>query len=248
METDSGIHWKYVCLLANSVKHWPGRCVAGIELERQSNGGFVWTKRWIRPVSMVKDREEALDPEQIRIGGKRVFRPLDIAKIPFLRHAGNGIQPENWVVDSSRRWQWMGQGQLEDLLAAVDEPRDLWNEPGPWAKRDRVSPQFLASMSGLRSLYLVRPKRLHIEYSVEPLESENYPKSRRRAHFWYGGVKYNVALTDPAIDEKYFRCRPVQEGKVVIELGESLLCMSYTPKFSGFHYKIAAAILELRSS
>ncbi|MGD0464112.1 MAG: hypothetical protein ABSB74_16645 [Tepidisphaeraceae bacterium] len=70
---------------------------------------------------------------------------------------------------------------------------------------------------------------------------------RRRALFNYNGRPYEFSLTDPVMD-KY--CSPFpkpEDGIKTVELdsaGNCLLCVSLTPPFNDYHYKIVATVIE----
>jgi hypothetical protein len=62
-------------------------------------------------------------------------------------------------------------------------------------------------------------------------------------------VEYNLPLTDPLVMDRYEREMP-QVGEPAREIalpsgGECLLCVSLTREYKGFHYKVAATVVEL---
>jgi hypothetical protein len=60
-------------------------------------------------------------------------------------------------------------------------------------------------------------------------------------------VTYNLAITDPDIDRKYFRPFPgnLEEVKQIpLNPDNCLLCISLAPEFNGYHYKLIAKVIE----
>src|SRR5882672_7368633 len=97
---------KRIVILANSVKHDPGRCIAGREIIELEGGGLR-PARWVRPVSTVGEGE--LRPAHTRVSDGRPIQVLDIVDVPLLDPAQDPSQPENWIVDPARLWTRIGQ-------------------------------------------------------------------------------------------------------------------------------------------
>ena len=86
-----------------------------------------------------------------------------------------------------------------------------------------------------------------MEVSTFYNEFEGREKKRRRGKFFYNGVRYNLAITDPEIDRKYFRPFPgIDDGvrQIPMDVNNCLLCISLAPEFNGYHYKLIATVIE----
>jgi hypothetical protein len=247
--------WKYICVLANSEK-LGARCVAGIELRKSADGRFEYAGRWIRPVSSRGGAGGAVNTSERKYADGAEPQPLDIAEVPLLKHAGDEMQPENWVLDPRQKWKRIRNVGVDKLENVEDTPDDLWLDPGE--KVRRISPAFLRSIKERRSLYLIRPESIQLEVYPDFNPFHERDVTKRDAVFVYKGTKYRLPMHDPRMREKY--CPHDKSGvdkKNVIPLengGGYFLCISYTSEFrgyhsmsesKGYHYKIAATILEL---
>jgi hypothetical protein len=78
-------------------------------------------------------------------------------------------------------------------------------------------------------------------------EYKGYNQKKRRGKIWYKGLLYNLSITDPEMDSKYFFPFPgIDEGVKEIELNADgcLICVSLTPEFQGYHYKVISKVIE----
>lgn len=235
-----------MCVLANSTKY-NERCVAGIEMIKDEAGVFQRTQTWLRPVSGRPVVAGALSlPERAYEDGSDPC-VLDVARVPLLGPAHDPIQPENWQVDTAQRWQRIGRVRIERIHAALEQPESLWLAPGS-CKPDRIPPGFLKTQREIRSLHLIQPESIHLEIYHATNAWRNLVTLRREAVFTYNGQEYRLSVTDPAIEKKYDPHPDLSAPPRVIELAAGnrcYLCVSYTPEYHGFHYKIVASILEL---
>lgn len=124
----------------------------------------------------------------------------------------------------------------------IERPKDLWLVPG--VKQDRVTSQCLLSEKEHQSLYLIQP--VNFRFLVEINTWEGVDKKRVRGVFSYNEMTYNFSMTDPLVSRKYFPDFPnVPDGFVELERsGTILICVSLTPEFNGYHYKIVATVIE----
>ncbi len=228
---------KRVHILANSVKN-SQHCIAGRELvERDGRRSFG---EWIRPVSRHGGGELSWFDCQLPNG--QLPKVFDVVDVPLEAHEGSICQPENWFIERHRPWRRVTiEGEFPELI--VDSPQLLWPEAA--ARGDRISPKALAKLNCGHSLYLIEVSRFRIELSWRDYEGEL--GMRRRALFNYNGRAYEFSLTDPVMD-KY--CSPFpkpEDGIKTVNLdsaGDCLLCVSLTPPFNGYHYKIVATVIE----
>lgn len=237
---------KQICVLANSAKN-KNRCVAGLEIQRDASGEIQWGN-WIRPVSP-HDNGAVNFPE--RRLANRAHHPepqlLDLIEISLKHHEADPVQPENWLIAAGGNWRWLGSIPWREILPREERPVDLWLENRKLP--ERVSSGYLAREKNLPSLYLIRPRKIHLEIHTEYNRAEGRNKRVRRVLFSYNWFDYDLPLTDVDIEQRYFPVFPGEkEGVRRIDLASGnncLLCLSLTPVFNGFHYKVVATILEL---
>ena len=112
---------------------------------------------------------------------------------------------------------------------------------------DRISPHRLAELRPGFSLCVIKPEELTLAWFSEMNMFKHRPQSKFRARFTYNGLMYELSLTDPLASERFCKPMPaVGERPRTLALKSAhgpLLCLSLTPVFSGFHYKVAATIL-----
>jgi len=199
-----------VVILANSVKH-NQHCVAG---KCVTNG------QWIRPVSNIHGAELSHTQAQCKNPyGTFNVKPLQKVYMGLSTHAPLSHQPENYLIDCSV-WRQNYRIPNQDLDQYLDEPDDLWGSA------DRVPYARIASGDLVieQSLYLVAVKKLN-------LYRNQY--NRRRASFLYGGINYDLAVTDPNVDS-------VIDGNQNVK---GILCVSLGEVYQGSCFKIVAGIL-----
>lgn len=229
-----------IIVLANSYKKKPGRCVAGREL---GDGGIVGN--WLRPISDQPEGE--LLPRHMKTSDGAPLAPLDIVDVPVSEYANDAIHPEDWIVDRSQEWTRAGEFNPKTLGTLKENPEDLWLEPSVGS--DRVTSEFLLERPEHQSLYLIRPEEFKVELSVRQYPDNPYPSKRRRAHFFYNGHDYEMNLTDPVFTDRYCGALPAV-GEPVVTVhpphgDKCLLCVSITPLYRDYHWKVVATILEL---
>jgi hypothetical protein len=229
--------FKRIVVFANSIKKH-ARCVAGVETDDDIGG-------WIRPVSGQSEGE--LEPRHMRVNDGKALKVFDIVDVPVTRCLNDRVHPEDWVVDATQSWKRVSQLNPRNLRAFEEFPVDLWLEP--LAKTDRVAGKFLRARHGHQSLYLVRPNDLRIELSCVHNQHKNIEQKKTRAKFSYDTHGYDMGLTDPIFNDRYCTVFPALGAKPLIVRpphgDECLICVSLTPEFNGYHYKVVASILEL---
>jgi Dual OB-containing domain len=234
---------KRILVLANSVRKFPCRCIAGREVA--STNPFAFGS-WVRPVSR-KSAGELTQLER-RLPDGSGPRLLDIIAVPVDGTTGEPDQPENHFISGDKPWKRIGSVQWGVLDRLVEDPGSLWIEEGK--RRDRISADALqAGRSGHQSLYLIRPEDLELRFWTDYNLADGKHKRTRLAVFRYGGVTYDLALTDPLIAERHVPQFPeVEDGMVTVPLPRgTMLCVSLTHPWQGHHYKVAATVFESRT-
>jgi len=214
---------KRIVILANSIKHDPGRCIAGRELSADKVphiGG------WIRPVSTVGEGE--LRSPHMQVSDGRPISVLDIFDVPLVSRGADPSQPENWIIDGSVRWNRVGRWPVDRLNELAESPVDIWCQPG--SKLDRASAEFIGVNPPIQSLYLLALPKAYIHRNRW---------NKIRLSFTYAGIPYDLSVTDPLV-----RGRLERQGDDSYEVTSPRICVSLAPAFEGNHYKIVATIIE----
>jgi len=231
-----------IVVLANSIK-LGGRCVAGREFWTGSGASFG---DWIRPISDKPHGE--LDPPHMHMQDGRSLVVLDVVDVPLTRYANDPVHPEDWVIDVSTPWKRRGRFNAEQLAELEEKPRNLWLESAQ--RPDRASPAFMRATPNHRSLYLVRPMDFEVRAWVEQNVETHEVKRKSRAHFIYNGQEYQFGFTDPEFTNRHLKVFPALGAPPMIVRppyrDRCLICVSLTPLFNGFHYKVVATVLELK--
>jgi hypothetical protein len=227
---------KRVLILANSVKKGQ-HCIAGREII--DPGATMPYGNWIRPVS--RQSEGELTRSDCAFENSQLPRVWDVVDVPVDECEGSVSQPENWFIDPTAFWVKVGDQPGFGLpLVYAENPPDLWFDPND--RVDRVSPVALAALNRNQSLYLVAVTDFRIEIDWHSYGGYH----RRRAQFRYASRHYDLSLTDPAMESHCSPFPPRGQSKIV-ELptgGDKILCVSLTPEFNGYHYKVVATVLE----
>lgn len=230
---------RYICVLANSIK-FGGRCIAGKEvIPAAKSNGYQLTQTWLRPLGQ-SARGELSYSEYIC--GNDIPGVLDIVEIPFDRPSPVVGQPEDWSIHPNRKWIKHGSFATTVIPQLLDSPIGLWLEDPVHA--DRVSTSWLTSHNS-PSLALVAATNLQIFLQASTDFNSGKAILKRRCRFDYQGISYDLALTDPVMQSKYFPKFPAcQAGPVTPGPSKSsVVCVSLSPALNGMHYKLAAAIL-----
>lgn len=218
-----------VCL-ANSIKHYPSRCIAGKEWSAAGPGG------WLRPVADYRIDEGAVPQASSRLQDGTQPQVLDVLQIPFDSAVPHGCQVENHLIRGGP-WQKQGRLQWAHLEGMVEVHRDLWgagNSSGN-GLNDRLSQQEAARQHD--SLRLVRPENLRIVVSTTGAAFNN-PRKGMRASFNIGRTPYSLKITDPRYTE---RMREYDED-VEYHLQNSIICVSISEPLNSYHYKLIATV------
>lgn len=232
---------KQIIILANSIKHWPGVCIAGREVV--SEGGTYHLSSWIRPVSE-HGEGELLRNECVLRSGKQP-QVFDFVELPLSRQMDDPLQPENWLIDTSERWRSVNSAYEKPEFSLLKEsPKSIWVEPG--GRLDRVSAVYLKGKRLKASLRMIHVPKIQARFEWN--EWDGRYKQRRRALFFYNGTQYEINITDPVFSERHRSEFPAKGNRpntfTVAPPGGCYLCVSLAPEFNGYHYKVVATVIE----
>lgn len=231
---------KKFVVLSKSIKYGQN-CVAGREINH--NESELTLGPWIRPVSDHDKGAVSTLEIMLKDGGLPHF--LDIIEIEVDRNENNPIQPENWLIEK-KRWKKTGRIDVDSVFKHfIERPANLWE--GSFCQPDRISTDEYIRSEYNSSLCIIKPETFSMEICVIFNEFEGREQKRRRGKFLYNGVNYDLAITDPEIDRKYFRHFPgIDDGikQITMDVEKCLLCISLTPEFNGYHYKLIATVIE----
>ena len=128
-----------------------------------------------------------------------------------------------------------------------EHPRHLWLESEDHP--DRAGGSYVRSLPRHQSIYMVRPQNFHVEVHSEHNTFKNKDQRKTRAKFGFHDQDYALNVTDPIFTARYCSNPPaVGEAPKAVHppAGDNcLLCVSLTPDFNGYHYKVVATVLEL---
>ena len=224
---------KIVCLAKS--RKLGGLCFAGKEILRNNIIG-----NWIRPISLRESEE--ISPNECEY--ENGCRPdlLDIIEIPMVKHKPTCFQCENYLIDDKYFWLKDDVFNKKNLVQLCDHPKSLWepHDSTYYGVNDRVREAFVDDLKN--SLYLITPSSLSILVQNEGGEFGN-PKQKVRARFKYNGENYLFPITDPDIEEIYYR---MGIGRYPIQNPEDsfFLCVSIGLPYDGYCYKFVASIIK----
>lgn len=211
-----------------------------MEVEPVDDGKWRLSKNWIRPLSHREGGE--INSIESRLSNNRQPRILDLVEVPLQAPARVEGQPEDWLIQQNSRWTYRGRFAPDVLARLLEEPENLWLEFPH--RSDRVSPDFLRQ-HGLPSLYLIQCSALRL-FITEFVNDLGQTLKKRRARFRHNGANYDLALTDPEMQWRYFPDFPhTNAGEIAGGPDpDSILCVSLAPEFKGRHYKLVAGVIE----
>lgn len=205
----------FLCL-ANSTKPG-GRCIAGVQLEKNSEG--------LHKIRRSNNRPEWLRPVSSDVGGAiplqfaEHIEVLDIVECTCIKKVPSGHQIENFLVNlkSIKRIGSLGHKGVvlqNNVLSGICESRcDLWGSSSAVSQIQKDS------------LCLIRPD------DPKPYKS-SYNKCRIKFRYGKPKIEYDLPITDPN-----FNCG-TQFGK------DAYLTISLAgEKCKGEYYKLVAAVI-----
>jgi hypothetical protein len=234
---------KTFLVLANSIRRGC-HCIAGREMFQREGKWFYGP--WIRPVSQQGEGE--VPTQECLYSNGTQPAVLDVAEVTLTAKQECTHQPENYLIDSSARWQKIDTIPGSSLATIEEHPAHLWLQV--YGRSDRIlTTVAVASLVPFQSLYLIRPANLRFRIWEAVDEFRGGPRKQRRAIFTFAGTEYNLTITDPTMEARYFRPFPAlnQPPKEIVPRapGNVLLVVSLAAPFTdGYHYKVVATVLE----
>lgn len=206
-----------VIILAASDKY-SNSCVGGVDSK---------TGEWIRLVSSDKKICEALTPEMITFENGVKCSPFDKVNVSVIKKIPIGHQPENLLIDETKKFRKIERVSLEDILQVhpvengrEDVRRFLANEH-PYFNSQEI-------LEIKRSLYLIEVRNLKIYKNAH---------NKYKATFNYLGKDYiNISMTDPT-----YKVENDCEYKTAI----IMLSLGTLPFDDGNFYKFVVKIFPL---
>ena len=208
--------------MGNSYKNG-GRCLAGIEVKKTSNGYSVvkdnaGSPKWIRPV-MANDHHGI--PESM----VKAFGMLDVLEVNISNEVPVGAHSENvHFCNINKVGRYNGS-----LLSLCDEGHSLI-----FGNRGKAVSEEVFSTGGY-SLMFVKPTDLFIES-----QQNDYGHEKYRIQFTYMGNRYDFPLTDP----EYIALLQRGQRECGNRKDELYLTLSLGVNFNDWHYKLVAGVVE----
>jgi hypothetical protein len=221
---------RIVCL-ANSYKH-DHRCVAGISLV---------TRQWVRLVG--RQIPGCLTVKEASYSDGKQAAPLDVFEAEFNEKCGSNSHPEDVFV-TGRPWR---------LLPRGDEARYLEQISEHISRRSSILQGYSDCVSADRVMETPRERSLEL---IEPEDlwwwiREDRSKRKNRAIFRVSRatrVRYDLAVTDPVwLDQLHLLPAGIYPHSFLFKdrPPRTLLTVSLSELFEGYHYKLVAAVVCL---
>jgi ATP-dependent DNA helicase RecQ len=219
----------FVCLASS--RKYGGFCIAGKDWTDDKIGD------WIRPVSLQENGELGYD--EILLDNGNFPQCLDVISISTNGAAPHPYQKENIRIAENSSWLWRGRLSPEMLYRMTDDVDELWPNGfhSAHGNNDRVPEKTLLE-NAQPSLYLISPDNLTI------LVSDDIDGRKKvRAEFSYRKNHYRLSVTDPVVEKIYLS---KDQGIYPQDNRAIYLTASLSEPFSGYCYKLAAAIILSR--
>lgn len=235
------VTWKRLLILANSIKK-NARCIAGREFANGGNG--IIPGNWIRPISSIGEGE--LLPEHCSLASGGMPGVLDVVKVPLTEAATDPGQPENWRIAPGVGWVRESTRDAAIVSGCTEAPESLWLEAG--GRQDRISVSAQGARRPQFSIIIIRPERFVVRLWREFNDYRGHEQRKMRGMFSYHNTKYALSMTDPVFTRRHCADHPPigAPPKILVLPGRGAfrLCVSLTPPFNGYHYKVIATVFE----
>jgi len=230
---------KNLLVMANSIKRYPDRCVAGLEMI-PSDGNFAVGK-WIRPID--PSQPEGTIPFPRTLVDGRSVSPLDCVEMTFVGPAADPNHPEDWILAAEPNWKIVAKYDRSILDTLPDQSDDLW---GMESAASRQVPEGAAAVT----LRLIKPTQpILVEAFHEHDSFKGKDQFKKILTIRHQNVDHLFSITDPLFDQRHGlspgRVNKGETRRFELNPENLVIVASLTPPLpNGFQYKIAAAILE----
>jgi len=235
-------------ILAKSYKPG-GRCIAGRLAKYNEEKKTLTIGDWFRPVADADPKKGSITEEMYKYEDGTEVKILDVVEIPVIKHAPIDGQPENYVIDKSKKWKKTRSLTPGSIPKIAENPVSIWHDPE--SAINTVTANYDEKGLITQSLYLIKPCNLQVTQSHDFDEYSDTYKKKLTASFSYLGKNYeNISITCPSTKLILFNQYP-KEGEPSttkpLRNGDNyVLCMSLSPRFgdSEHHYKLVATIFD----
>jgi hypothetical protein len=230
---------KTILVLANSIKKYPDRCVAGLEMIPK-DGNFAVGK-WIRPIDLSQS-EGAIPYPRTLVSGHSVC-PLDCVEMSFVGPANDPNHPEDWILDAVTNWKIIGKYDRSILARLADQSGDLWGMESAASRQVREGTAAVT----LRLIKPTHPVLVEAFHEYDAFKGKDQLKKFLTIR--HQNVDHLFNITDPLFDQRHGlspgRVNKGETRRFELNPENLIIVASLTPPLpNGFQYKIAAAILE----
>jgi hypothetical protein len=149
----------------------------------------------------------------------------------------------------AQRSRWRLVESISDVgrTALQESPFDLWLVPG--TRPDRISIDDQARRKPQSSLVVIQPENFRIKLWSDTPPWLDHIRRCTKALFTHAGTKYSLSVTDPVFTHRYCSKHPTEGVEALVftppNSDKCLICVSLTPPFRGYHYKVVATVLDL---
>lgn len=230
---------KTLLVLANSIKKYPDRCVAGLEMIPRD--GYFAVGKWIRPIDPSQP-EGAIPLFRTMVGGFPVS-PLDCVEMTFVGPANDPNHPEDWILEAVTNWKIVGKYDRSILDRLPDQSGDLWGMETAGSRQVRKG-------TAAVTLRLIKPTHPILVEAFHEYDSfKGKDQFKKILTIRHQNVDHLFNITDPLFDQRHGllpgRVNKGETRRLELNPENLVVVASLTPPLpNGFQYKIAAAIIE----
>jgi len=213
---------EFICL-AKSHK-FEGFCVVGKKLNAKAE--------WIRPVS--KHGKGEIPLEQLALTNGKTLKTGNVIAISQLTHNPLRHQKENYLI-SDEKWRFI-KNYTKSYDFLLDTPKSIWINgfSSTNGKNDRI--EYSKAVNLDSSVFFIKVKKFEL------FTDNGKSDSKLRIKFDYNETKYILRVTDA----EYSKGDIIEKISTISVYPYIYLTVSLTQNFTGYCYKLAAAIIKPR--
>jgi hypothetical protein len=170
--------------------------------------------------------------KQLTLNNGKALKIGNIAAIPQMIHSPLKHQRENYLI-SDEKWLFI-KNYTKSYDFLLDTPRSIWINgfSSTNGKNDRI--EYSKSVNLDSSVFFIKVKKFEL------FTDNGKSDSKLRIKFDYNGAKYILRVTD----EKYSSGDVIEKISTVNVFPYIYLTISLTQNFTGYCYKLVAAIIK----